>query len=121
MACSTIIQHNGYIGRVRVEISQCVHKLDVGYESQSEQVQFFWKMAKNLENPEISPKIVIFSDFENDLGTLTSSARCKKTYKMAHRTRTPHAWVRYPHAVSVSWLVGYIGTDFGTSYGDIWA
>ena len=51
MACSTIIQHNGYIGRVRVEISQCVHKLDVGYESQSEQVQFFWKMAKNLENP----------------------------------------------------------------------
>ena len=38
MACSTIIQHNGYIGRVRVEISQCVHKLDVGYESQSEQV-----------------------------------------------------------------------------------
>ena len=41
MACSSIIQHNGYIGRVRVEISQCVHKLDVGYESQSEQVQFF--------------------------------------------------------------------------------
>ena len=47
MACSTIIQHNGYIGRVRVEISRCVHKLDVGYESQSEQVQFFWKMASN--------------------------------------------------------------------------